>query len=88
MANSMVVVITSDTVSPTLAAEPAMDELNCLRTRAATFIYHNSVAAKVALPASQVINCIRGAKLVRDSSPYWDKAICIPGEKKLGAGSL
>jgi len=28
---------------------------------------HNSVAAKVALPASQVINCNRGAKLARDS---------------------
>ena len=28
---------------------------------------YNSVAAKVALPASQMINCNRGAKLARDS---------------------
>jgi len=42
------------------------------------------VAAKVALPASQVIIATDGQSLNVIPYPCWDKAICIPGERSLG----
>src|SRR5277367_3491645 len=44
---------------------------------------HNSVDAKVALLASQVIIAMEGQSLHVIPRPCWDKAICIPGVRSL-----
>jgi hypothetical protein len=46
---------------------------------------HNSVAA---MPASQVLNCNRGAKLARDSKSLLGQGDLYTRWKRLGAGSL